>query len=1141
MATQMQATEKNAGFKLNRFEVYNWGTFHDRVWTLEAEGFGALLTGENGSGKSTLVDGLLTLLVPNQKRNYNLASGSEKKERTELTYARGAYGREQNELGQGQIKYLRSDADYSVLMAQFKDGLTGDSITVAQFFWIEQSSLHKFYLTSHAELSVAEHFARFKSTRELRQRLKDVPKTTLFGTFAEYQAYFVKYVGLRSDKGLDLFNQITAIKEINRLNEFVRKHMLNVFDSQDLLDHLYSNYENLTLSYRAIVLAKEQLDELNPIAEEARKLDAAQHKHDGYVQRRALLPQIFATRKKETLSRQRVEREQQCLAREAGLAQLETRLQSLNQQKSELTVLLAQDRTGQELERFGLLLNQYEEKRGQRQKQAKQYARLANILGFSPELTVQDFSKNREQIGRSQSESDEKLKTLRDQLYREKKTQESHQDEVELLLAEYSALKKQKNRLPFLHVQLRDELANSLGVSPQTLPFIAELIRVKASEGSWEAAIERLLGSLALRLLVPQDLSATVSKWLQNKNTGVKLAFQKIDEEIGGKFVAPSSLAKESLFHKLDFHTRSSYVNWVREYIVKHFDYFCTDQLSIFSKQFKSITSQGFIKHGLTLYEKDDRFSVDDVSRYILGWDNKEKLEWLEARVQHLQSELDKSIQVSKKLHQTIERTEAELVALRDFAQIEEFTSIDWPSMVAEIEKIKKRQDSIAVKNGRASHLKKDLDKIERDLADGRDLRDFIVTEIALSRNALKTLSEEIEICQKIIKSGVDRDREPNRDGTVSGADSFQIVSEFVEKMLKKHRRKISDLTSQEFAIYEREIQDDLEKLARNAEIERQQISHSLVRKMAHFKARFSEQAVDLEATYEHLGEFLLLKTKLETDSLPEHERRFKKLLNNSLMNDMAAFKSTLELTYEGIQETVERLNQSLQEIHYSPTTYVQLQVTRSKDVEVRQFQNLLRHCLLDAQANEKSASLEEGFERVKVLLDRLKGEERWCKKVTDVRNWADFSVQERFLENHEAKNFYSDSAGLSGGQKAKLAFTILASAIAYQYGLHLDRSKDPGRSFRFIVVDEAFSKSDEKNSRYAMELFSKLGLQVMVVTPKDKIHVVEPYVKHIFLTQMRESQNQSQVFNLSLDVKANEKRPSQGRRASAVATAESW
>ena len=86
-----------SGFRLHGLELFNWGTFDNQVWSIQPGGDTALLTGGNGSGKSTLVDALLTLLVPNQKRNYNQASSNSRRERNEYSYVRGAYGRLQSD------------------------------------------------------------------------------------------------------------------------------------------------------------------------------------------------------------------------------------------------------------------------------------------------------------------------------------------------------------------------------------------------------------------------------------------------------------------------------------------------------------------------------------------------------------------------------------------------------------------------------------------------------------------------------------------------------------------------------------------------------------------------------------------------------------------------------------------------------------------------------------------------------------------------------------------------------------------------------------------------------------------------------------------------------------------------------------
>lgn len=105
-------------------------------------------------------------------------------------------------------------------------------------------------------------------------------------------------------------------------------------------------------------------------------------------------------------------------------------------------------------------------------------------------------------------------------------------------------------------------------------------------------------------------------------------------------------------------------------------------------------------------------------------------------------------------------------------------------------------------------------------------------------------------------------------------------------------------------------------------------------------------------------------------------------------------------------------------------------------------------------------------------------------------------AASERDRETGEVHEHYTDSDGKSGGQKEKLAYTILAASLAYQFGLEwgVEKSKD----FRFAVIDEAFGRGSDQSTRYALELFEKLGLQLLVVTPLQKVHVIEPYVSSI-------------------------------------------
>ena len=109
------------------------------------------------------------------------------------------------------------------------------------------------------------------------------------------------------------------------------------------------------------------------------------------------------------------------------------------------------------------------------------------------------------------------------------------------------------------------------------------------------------------------------------------------------------------------------------------------------------------------------------------------------------------------------------------------------------------------------------------------------------------------------------------------------------------------------------------------------------------------------------------------------------------------------------------------------------------------------------------------------------------------MRQWFVFSASERWRDDDREYEHYTDSAGKSGGQKEKLAYTILAASLAYQF--KLDWGAERSKAFCFVVIDEAFSRGSEVSTRYALSLFTRLGLQLLIVTPLQKIHVIEPHV----------------------------------------------
>jgi len=219
------------------------------------------------------------------------------------------------------------------------------------------------------------------------------------------------------------------------------------------------------------------------------------------------------------------------------------------------------------------------------------------------------------------------------------------------------------------------------------------------------------------------------------------------------------------------------------------------------------------------------------------------------------------------------------------------------------------------------------------------------------------------------------------------------------------------------------------------------------------------------------------------------------------------------------IRSSVLRLNQSLAGINFNrlPDTYIQLGIRHAVDTTIKAFRNNLLEALPQA-ANWQQSPFEEKSvhfrEKVLPLIVSLEENEAFRNRVLDVRNWFEFWADEKFRETDELKKTYRQMGQLSGGEKAQLTYTILCSAIAYQFGITREGKNE--RSLRFIAVDESFSNQDEEKATYLMELCKQLHLQLLVVTPSDKIQIVQDFIAHVHLVQ-RVNNRHSVLLNMTL------------------------
>ena len=395
-----------AGYRLSYMEVYNWGTFNKRIYRIAPEGNNSLLTGANASGKSTLIDALLTLLVPAKKdRFYNLSSGNERKgDRTEETYVLGNYGNIQAE-GESASKtqQLRDRRTYSVILASFANNYE-QVVTLFQVRWFVNGELKCSYGVSSKPLTIKDDFSEFNGSNGDWKKLLEkryntnVPKKQIefYDTIKDYKDRIINSFGLRSDKALTLFNQIVGVKVLNDLDEFIRNNMLEQRDAESEYIRLSESFATLMEAKTTIEKVKEQIAQLGPIDEKAKKLEEICKALEDLKNTRELAVYWFAKKNVELADATIAELNEKLTGLKGELAQLEEEKEHLKQQERELSLSIENDDVGRQIKDLENEIRRLNSTKQTRQTKLSSYNQKVVEVGLPADPTAETFVENRE-------------------------------------------------------------------------------------------------------------------------------------------------------------------------------------------------------------------------------------------------------------------------------------------------------------------------------------------------------------------------------------------------------------------------------------------------------------------------------------------------------------------------------------------------------------------------------------------------------------------------------------------------------------------------------------------------------------------------------------------------------------------------
>lgn len=1127
MLSLFSTSSDKAGFRLQYMEVYNWGTFHEHIFKIHPKGNNSLLTGANASGKSTYIDALLTLLVPIKKdRFYNQSSGVDKKgDRTEETYVCGNYGNIQKE---GELsttsQTLRDKSTYSVILASFSN-TDQRNITLFQVRWFSNGELRRSFGIAHLPLKIDTDFSDFDSKGLWKKRLEKTynassarKKIEFLDGPTVYAERIAHLFGMRSTKALSLFNQVVGVKVLDELDDFIRTNMLDELDAETEYIQLKESFLTLMDAKTNIEKAKEQIAQLTPINEIANKLKDFQDQSAKLTASREISVYWFANKKVELAEKELITHAEKLDLLQTERKELKIKEDTLKQEERTLSISIESDEVGGKIKDLEKEIKNLTGQKESRSKKLDQYNLIAKNIELHTNPGEELFKENRARAAEKKTELENIRLEYDEKLRLSKNKRETLSKQMADCTETIKALQKNKNNIAGREAELRDDILAHIGATKEEIPFVGELLKVKEDENEWELSIEKILHHFALRLIVPEKYYHQVNDYVNGTNLKGRITYQRFKGFTSLANMVHKNIPSNALVNKLAFKPKSIYGDWLEDSITNQYNYACVSDLKEFNLyEEKAVTKEGLIKLGKGKHEKDDRPHISKKENYVLGWDNKEKIRLLQNEWKNLQ-EKEKSAQTEiLQIEQAIKILESQKESFADlFKQFTKFDDIDWKTFAEQIQEKEEQKTVLEKTNNRVQALQSQLEEVKRKLEQ-------------LSNVTLQNKEREIfQLLNEI--EGIQKELVENK--TLVEPFGYLDTSDFI-----RQNPAIASLTFSNFKTiqhtFQKELTGKLAELDQNKRANEDEVKikiNSFKQPSPEITNKFKDWRSDVsrlpESTHlAFIGEYQMLYKQLVNDNLPKFEKKFNEYLQETITNKVGDFRMFFENWSDSIKENIRLLNDSLKGIDFRDKdvkTYIQLVAPNRLSDEVKEFRTLLNQAIPNIREIDASIDGRKNhfYNHIEPLISKLDKED-WRKRVMDVRSWFSYKAEEFSKETNAKYKTYENMGQLSGGEKAQLTYTILGSAIAYQFGLTKEGLQS--NSFRFIAIDEAFKAQDEDKARYLITLCRQLHLQLLVVTPSDNIHIVENDISFVHFVERKE-EKYSWLYDMPIEQFKEEK-----------------
>ncbi|MCF6386330.1 nuclease [Mycobacterium sp. MBM] len=1086
-------------FHLSRLQVINWGVF-DGYHSVPISAGGALIAGASGSGKSSLLDAISLGFLPFNRRNFNAsgdntAAGSSAGRRTVDKYVRGAWG-QRSDAGVSQVMYLRGDGTTWSAVAVTYTSNTGRSITGLVLKWLtgeSRSDSSSRFVLGDGDLDIEEVCNRWAAGRfdtgafKIRGERSDGEYGGWrFSTKVEsqYLAQLYASIGIRaSDAAQQLLGKAKSLKSVGGLEQFVRDFMLDEPDSLARLPEALKQIDPLVEARELLAIAQRKRKILGDI-------EAIQARYASESSDLGIIDLVDAQMVRTYTDHVRL---QQCPAEvenlDSTIDQLENEYADLTRQlnlaKAEGDSLNAQISGAST--NVGPLQSQVAAAEAQAEEISRRYTAYAEMVtaqGLAVPDSADEFWNLREDLSKQAAGLAVKLERGREASTDAEYAQKAARIARDHAAKELKRVEQVGSALPEFAVTMREHICTAVGVDPAALPYVAELMDLRPEEGRWRAAVEKVLRSVGLRLLVPDEHYAKVLRFVNETNMRGRLALHHVRVNAPDRVPEPNTLAGKLFVVNSDHPCAPEAL----DILSAAGDHICVDSPDLFARFRRAVTDTGLYKDSDRLAIKDDRRALKP-SEYIYQGD-------ITAKLDALTAELAEAEQVFEQARDAADDIAAGRQQWRDRAAACKAICEQFPQW---------SQIDTETADGHADRLREQFDLL---MADNPDVE------------ALSARAEEcwIDIQTLMTRRGAIATRRDDLDGRRTRLMDLQdrlapaAIADAATELLRRYSAEVPVTLELLNPEPHREALLAAIRRERDQLTESRRRSHEeLARIIATFDTSFPDAIPnDSEDFDERVHDYVAVCRHIDERELPDAYDRMMRLITEQAPDAILTLHRVAEQETRRISDQIARVNTGLGAVEFNRGTRLTLRATPRSLVAVAELTDIVKSIsrrIAEVGLGDKKAILDQ-YADILRLRNRLAGntpEDRaWTRDALDVRNRFTFDCAEWDVRSEELIRTHSNAGDNSGGEQEKLMAFCLAGALSFN--LANPESGDNKPVFAQLMLDEAFSKSDPQFAQQALQAFRKFGFQLVIVATVQNATTIQPYIDGVVMVSKTEA-----------------------------------